>query len=326
MGRLAVTKKAMHRANKRTTEPGEQKMRLRPLAGSELAGKVAIITGGGRGIGAAIASAFARLGAKLVLVARTSSELERVAGNIERLGSEAIIAAADVSNAKEVDRIVGAAIETFGRLDVLVNAAAIHGPIGRMWEADSEQWIGALRVNLIGTFLCCRAVIPHMITRGGGKIINFSGGGATSPSPCLSAYGASKAAVVRLTETLAAELRDFNIQINAIAPGMVDTHIHDDVVVAGERAGEHLQEVLQLRESGGAVPAELPAELAVFLASCRSDGLSGKLIAAPHDDWQHWDDRRIAELASTSWFTLRRMDEFTLKPFLEPQTAVGVDG
>lgn len=305
---------------------GEERMQPGATRGSELASKVAIITGAGRGIGAAIAVAFARQGAKLVLVARTRHELERVASDVERLGSQAIVAAGDVSTPKEVDQFVGAAIERYGRVDVLVNAAAIPGPIGRLWEVDSEQWIGAVRVNLVGTFLCCRGVIPHMIAGGGGKIINFSGGGATSPSPCLSAYGVSKAAVVRLTETLAAELRDSNIQVNAIAPGLVDTRIHDDVLAAGERAGEHLQQVLRLRKSGGAVPVELPAELAVFLGSRKSDGLSGKLIAAPHDDWRDWDDQRIAELASMPWLTLRRMDSFTLKPFLTLRKAAQVDG
>jgi 3-oxoacyl-[acyl-carrier protein] reductase len=315
----------MHKSDKRALDLSEQTTRLRLAAGPELLGKVAMITGAGRGIGAAIAAAFARQGAKLLLVARTRCELERVAGDVERLGGQAIVAVGDVSNAEEVDGVVSSGIEQYERVHVLVNAAAIHGPIGRMWEVDSEQWIDAVRVNLIGTFLCCRAVIPHMIAGGGGKIINFSGGGATSPSPCLSAYGASKAASVRLTETLAAELKDLNIQVNAIAPGMVDTHIHDDVVAAGERAGEHLQEVLRLRENGNAVPAELSAELAVFLASRSSDGLSGKLIAAPHDDWQYWDDQRIAELSEKPWFTLRRIDAFTLKPFLKLEAAVGVD-
>ena len=316
----------MHKVKKRAMDSGKERMQPHARRGSELASKVAIISGAGRGIGAAIAVAFARQSAELVLVARTKSELERVAKNVERLGSQAMVAAGDVSKPKEVDQIISAAIERYERVDVLVNAAAIHGPIGRLWEVDSEQWIDAVRVNLVGTFLCCRGVIPHMIAGGGGKIINFSGGGATSPSPRLSAYGVSKAAVVRLTETLAAELRDSNVQVNAIAPGMVDTRIHDDVLAAGERAGEHLQEVLRLRQNGGAVPVELPAELAVFLASRKSDGLSGKLIAAPHDDWRDWNDQRIAELASMPWLTLRRMDEFTLKPFLMLRTVAGVDG
>ncbi len=316
----------MHNEEKRVMDLGQPKMESRAATGTELVGKVAIITGAGRGIGEAIAVAFARQGARLVLAARTGRELERVVRDVEQVGSQAIVAAGDVSQANEINRIVSATIQRYERVDVLVNAAAIHGPIGRLWEVDAERWIDTLRVNLLGTFLCCRAVIPHLIARGGGKIINFSGGGATSPSPRLSAYGASKAAIVRLTETLAAELKEFNIQVNAIAPGMVDTHIHDDVLAAGERAGEHLRDVVRLRENRGGVPAALPAELAVFLASRKSGGLSGKLISAPHDGWRDWDDQRIAELTNMPWFTLRRMDEFTLKPFLSLTAAAGVDG
>jgi len=316
----------MREEKKGAMDLGDHGTRQQATVTSELAGKVVIITGAGRGIGEAVAMAFARERAKLMLAARTRSELERVAGEVEQLGAEAMVAAADVSKPAEVEQIVGATMNQCGRIDVLVNAAAIHGPIGRLWEVDTERWIDTLRVNLLGTFFCCRAVIPYLIARGGGKIINFSGGGATSPSPRLSAYGVSKAAIVRLTETLAAELKEFNIQVNAIAPGMVDTHIHDDVLEAGERAGEHLQEILWLRERGGDVPAALPAELAVFLASRKSDDLSGKLIAAPHDDWQHWDDQRIAELARIPWFTLRRMDAFTLEPFLTLRAATQVDG
>jgi NAD(P)-dependent dehydrogenase (short-subunit alcohol dehydrogenase family) len=290
---------------------------------SDLKGKVAIVTGAGRGIGQAAALAFAREGAKLVLVARTTPELEKVAAQVKHLGSEGLVARADVSNLQDVDQTVRIALDQYGCVDILVNAAAVHGPVGRLWEANADRWVEAVQINLLGTFFACRRVLPHMIGKGAGKIINFSGGGATSPSPRLSAYGASKAAIVRLTETLAAELADFNIQVNAVAPGLVDTNIHDDILAAGENAGDLLQDVRRLRQNGtGAVPVELAAELAIFLASSRSGGLTGKLIAAPYDGWQEWNQQRIAELMNTPWFTLRRMDDFTLQSFLVPRTSV----
>lgn len=282
----------------------------------KLKDKVAIITGGGRGIGEAIALAFAREGARLVLAARTVPELERVAGRVKDLGGSAQIVPADVTSRQAVSRMVVKALDSFGQVDILVNAAGVYGPIGLLWESDPEEWVQALEVNLLGTFFACHAVLPDMIRRRQGCIINFSGGGATSPLPRFTAYGVSKTAVVRLTETLAEEVRGFNIRVNAIAPGMVDTSLQDGVLAAGDRAGELLSRIRRLRETGdGGAPRELAAELAVFLSSEASRGLTGKLIAAPHDGWQSWDDKRIGELMTLPWLTLRRLDAFTLRPF-----------
>ena len=282
----------------------------------KLKDKVAIITGGGRGIGEATALAFAREGARVVLAARTVPELERVAGRVKDLGGSAQIVPADVASRQAVDRMVTTALDSFGQVDILVNAAGVHGPIGLLWESDPEEWVQAMEVNLHGTFFACHAVLPDMISRRQGCIINFSGGGATSPLPRFTAYGVSKTAVVRLTETLAEEVKGFNIRVNAIAPGMVDTKLQDGVLAAGERAGELHSRIRRLRGTGdGGAPRELAAELAVFLSGEASGGLTGKLIAAPHDGWQSWDDKRIGELMALPWLTLRRLDAFTLRPF-----------
>ena len=279
-----------------------------------LADRVAVVTGGGRGIGAAVALAFAREGARLVLAARTAPELQRIADRVRSLGGTALVAPGDVSKPGDVARIFDAALKEFGRLDVLVNAAGVLGPIGSLWHVAADEWLRTIHVNLYGTFLCCRAALPRMIAQRRGKVINLSGGGATSPLPQFTAYGSSKAAVVRLTEVLAEEVSSFNVQVNAIAPGMVDTSIHDQVLAAGERAGAHLARVRAMREQGeGRVSPDLPARLAVFLASDQSGGLSGKLIAAAHDGWQAWTSSNIAALMAAPWFTLRRMDPVTLR-------------
>jgi len=284
----------------------------------KLRNKVAIITGGGRGIGEAIALAFAREGASLTIASRTQAELDQVASQIRDLGGQVQVVRTDVSNRDDVIRLIETTLTTYGQIDILVNAAGVYGPIGPMWDVDVDGWIRAMQINLFGTFLCCHAVLPHMIERRQGKIINFSGGGATSPLPRFTAYGVSKTAIVRLTETLAEEVKEFNIQVNAVAPGAVDTRLQDAVLAAGERAGDLLARIRKLRETGeGGVPRELPAELVVFLASDDSDGLTGKLIAAPYDGWQSWDADRIAELMSAPWFTLRRLDPFTLRPFMD---------
>jgi 3-oxoacyl-[acyl-carrier protein] reductase len=283
----------------------------------KLVGKVALITGGGRGIGEAIALAMAAEGAWLALAARTTGEVEQVAGQVQRAGGQAIPLTIDVSCPDDVQRMVNATLRHYGQIDILANAAGIYGPIGPAWEVDVDGWMRAMEINLGGTFRCCQAVLPCMIERRQGKIINFSGGGATSPLPRFTAYGVSKAAVVRLTETLAEEVRPFGIQVNAIAPGAVDTRLQDEVLAAGEKAGDLFQRIQELRATGkGGTPRELAAQLAVFLASATSDGLTGRLIAAPYDGWQQWDSTRIEELMALPWFTLRRMDPFTIKPFV----------
>jgi NAD(P)-dependent dehydrogenase (short-subunit alcohol dehydrogenase family) len=283
-----------------------------------LAGQVALITGGGRGIGEAMARGFAAEGARVFLVARTQAELERVAATIMARGGMAAYVAADVADSSAVSRAVAACESALGPIQVLVNAAGIHGPIGPAWEVDAREWARAVEVNLLGTLHSCRAVIPGMIERGGGRIINLSGGGATAPFPRFSAYAATKAAVIRLTETLAAELSPHGVAVNALAPGAVDTTLQDGVLAAGERAGAEGERVRRMRETGaGATPMDVPVALALFLASEAAAGLSGKLVSAPHDDWGHWDSARIARLMASPWLSLRRIDAHTIGPLVQ---------
>ncbi len=279
-------------------------------------GQVAMVTGAGRGIGRAIAVALAEVGADLILLARTVEELDETSAQVRDLGREALPIVADVSQREDVQRAVTAGLAQFGRVDVLVNNAGIQPPIGPLVENAPAAWTEAVAINLFGPFHCIQAVLPDMIARRRGKIINLSGGGATGPRPNFSAYAASKAAVVRLTETLAEEVRPYNIQVNAIAPGAVNTRMLDEVLVAGGAAGEELA-AAQRRQVQGGTPPELAAALVVFLASDVSDGLTGKLISAPHDDWRTWDAQRIAELNDSPWYTLRRMDPHTLRPLME---------
>lgn len=274
----------------------------------KLKDKVAVVTGAGRGIGKAIALAFAREGADVVVVSRTPSEVKETAAQIGALGRHALALRVDVSRVQDVENMVASATEEFGRIDVLVNNAGILGPVGPLVENDVKHWIETIKVNLIGTFLCCKAVLPVMIAQRKGKIINLSGGGAAYPNPRFSAYATSKAAVVRLTDTLAEELTEFNIQVNAIAPGAINTGIQEEILAAGEVAGEKtLAEARKVRETGG-THLNVPAALAVFLASEESKGLTGKLISAVWDDWQNLG-KRVSEIVSTDLYTLRRVAE-----------------
>lgn len=275
-----------------------------------LSGRLAVVTGGGRGIGEAIALRFAAEGARLALASRTATELEHVADACRAAGAECSTHIVDVSVRKQVHELV----ISVGPVDILVNCAGLYGPIGPLTDNDLDEWEQALRINLLGAVYTCREVIPGMVERGHGSIINMSGGGATAPLPNFSLYAASKAAVVRLTDTLASELEGTGVRVNAIAPGAIDTKLQDQVLASGEKGGQIFQRMRTMRDSGkGATPVDVPARLAVFLASDASQGLTGRLISAPHDPWESWDAKQIDRIAASDWYTLRRLDPFTIE-------------
>src|SRR5690606_28047403 len=286
---------------------------MRGLAGLEreresLAGKVVLVTGGSQGIGLACAAEAVAAGARVAIAARSPDTLREAEARLAEIRGEDAVRAfvADVGVASAVDALVVGVVEWAGRIDGLVHAAAVIGPIGPALDLDPAEWLDAVRIDLWGTFLVARAVGRAMRAQGGGRMVLLSGGGATSPFPNFSAYAASKAGVVRLAETLAAELAEHGIAVNALAPGFVATRIHDAVLAAGERAGvEYLERARRELEAGG-VPAELAGRAAVFLLSDRAAGLTGRLVAAPWDEWWSWPERREA-IQGSDLFTLRRI-------------------
>jgi len=256
----------------------------------ELAGRAAIITGASEGLGKAIATAFVRNGASVLLVARTEGRLRELHQELTSLasapGQQIEVMAGDVSRPECCTGIVQRASEVLSDVNVLVNNAGVYGPIGPVEQVDWREWVQAIEINLFGTILMCRAIIPLMRARGGGKIINLSGGGATAPLPRFSSYAAAKAAVVRLTETFAEELRDARIDVNAIAPGALNTRLLTQVIEAGpEKAGHDFYERSRRQQAEGGTSMEKGAALAVFLASAASDGITGRLISAVWDNW-----------------------------------------
>lgn len=273
-----------------------------------LENKVVVITGGSGGIGRALAVRFAKAKAKVVVLGSTKSRVEKCVEELVSYTTSAVGFCVDVSSPKEVEKTFSQILDTLGEIHVLINGAGIQGPIGLLIDNSLSDWIRTLEVNLIGTVLCIRAVLPSMIKAQYGKIINFSGGGATSPRARFSAYGTSKAGVVRLTEILAQEVRSYHIDVNAIAPGAVNTRMLDEVLNAGEAlAGEEYQKALRQKKEGGTSP-EWAAELALFLASPLSDGITGKLISAI---WDPWQDKAFQEKlrSDPDLATLRRIDE-----------------
>jgi 3-oxoacyl-[acyl-carrier protein] reductase len=275
-----------------------------------LEGTRALITGANQGFGYAVAERFLSEGARVFLCARDEERLGRAGTELQRHapGQQSVFwARADVSRPSEVDDLIRRVVVAFGGLDVLVCNAGVYGPKGRIEDVDWDEWTAAVAVNLGGAFLCCRAALPHLRAQGRGKIVLLSGGGATKPMPFLSAYAASKTALVRFGETLAEELKGTGIDVNAIAPGALNTRLMEEVLEAGpDRVGRGFyDQTLKQKETGG-TPLETGAALCAFLASAESDGITGRLISALWDPWQ--DLPRHRELLSASdIYTLRRI-------------------
>jgi 3-oxoacyl-[acyl-carrier protein] reductase len=277
----------------------------------KLAGRSAIISGANQGLGRSIAQHFVQAGASVLLMARGEALLEQTASDLQRLatvpGQRVLSMRGDVSLANDCQAAVALARAELQGLTILVNNAGIYGPMGPLEDVDWNEWREAVEVNLFGTVHMCRAIIPHLRQQCYGKVINLSGGGATSPLPRISAYAASKAAVVRLTETLAHELAEARVDVNAIAPGALNTRLLDQVLAAGpDKVGaEFYANSVKQRTTGGA-PLDRGAALAVYLASGESDGISGRLFSAVWDDWPRLAQHRD-ELARTDIYTLRRI-------------------
>ena len=270
--------------------------------------KVAVITGGGSGIGLAIALAFAKTGASVAILGRDEKKLAAAQKQILEFG-KCRIYRADVSNAKQVKKIFSNIHHEFKHIDVLVNCAGLYGPIGLFHTLDLSAWHSAFAINFLGTANCVRAVLPFMLKAKKGKIITLSGGGAVQPFPNFSAYSTSKAAVVRFTETVAKEYENKNIQINAIAPGAVNTSVLEQVLKSGpKKVGEEFyKKSLEQKRTGGD-SVENAAELVLYLCSGQSSNVTGKLISAKWDGWQKWNKANLTKIKNSSVYTLRRID------------------
>jgi 3-oxoacyl-[acyl-carrier protein] reductase len=275
-----------------------------------ITGKVAIVSGANRGFGLEITRKFLASGASVVICAREDTLLQKAESEFSttlKSGQHILIAAVDVSNEISVNLMVERTLSKFSKIDILVNNAGIYGPMGPVESLDINEWRRALEINLIGSVLMTRAVLPVMKRQKSGKIIQISGGGATQPLPNISAYASSKAAIVRFAETLAEEVRGYGVDVNSLAPGALNTRMLEEVLMAGpEVVGkDFFEKSLKQKETGGS-SIDRAAELALFLASSCSDGITGKLISAAWDNWEEWPNH-ISELDRTDAFTLRRI-------------------
>ena len=270
-----------------------------------LHGKVALITGGGRGIGRAIARAYAAEGATLALAARTDAELSATSEEIRaEFGSEVTTAITDVRDREQVENAVSRTLERFGTIDVMVNNAGNTGEIGPLWKLDPERWANVISVHVLGTYYGCRAVIPGMLERGSGRIVNMAGVGG----PNDTSYDAAKTAIINMTENLSVELTGTGVTVNAISPGSIHTRMWEEVRDMALAAGdmEMYEKGVQVTSGGGA-SIERAAQLAVLLGSDACGSLSGRLIRAALDTFEDIPGR-VEEIMASDALLLRRVD------------------
>jgi NAD(P)-dependent dehydrogenase (short-subunit alcohol dehydrogenase family) len=306
---MVLVQSQLHGANQGGRRMDIAMLRSRCVEKS-LATKNIIVTGASRGLGKRIAATLWEKGANLLVVARNSALLELTLDQLKVCGlpgQQAHSVAVDLASAEAVETIMNKATGVWHRLDVLINNAAMLGPIGPVWENNWVSWQEAIHVNLIVPVALCRACIPWMNGGGGGRIINISGGGATGSRPNFTAYAVAKTGLARFTEIVSEETKHMNIQMNCIAPGALNTDMLQDVLNAGpEKVGEkEYTQALRQSESGGADPG-CAAELCAFLASSDSDGITGKLISSVWDPWRKLP-AHVSSLENSDIYTLRRI-------------------
>jgi len=270
-----------------------------------LRGKNVILTGASRGIGKIVAQKLDAEGACLALIARNKKKLEETLTLLSNKRSFYYVC--DISDEVAVRKIFSEISKKFNKkIDVLINNAGVQYPIGLFVDNELSVWKDNIKINLFGTINCIKSILPEMIGKKYGKIINLSGGGSTSPRPNFSAYGVSKTAIVRFTETLAEELKKMNIDVNAVAPGAINTSMIKEIIDSEKKAGKEYEEAVIRQKNGGNNPRHV-AELITFLSSSLSDGITGKLISAI---WDPWRDSEFQNLLKNdiNVSTLRRID------------------
>jgi NAD(P)-dependent dehydrogenase (short-subunit alcohol dehydrogenase family) len=269
---------------------------------------LAVVTGASRGLGRLCAHELAAHGANLLLVARDQAALVAVGMEImlKNPSSKVTTLARDLTD-PDAPQCVRETADQIGQVDILVNSAAVQGPIGPAWEAPWRGFEGAVRFDFLVPVALCRALIPRMIATGRGWIINIAGGGATGPRPMFIPYAAAKTALVRFTEILAVETARYGIRVNAVAPGVFASGMTKVVHSSAESAGEaEADTARRLVDSQDTANAEKAARLVVYLTMGEGRDVTGKLISAV---WDRWDafHRYPEAVAHKDVFTLRRI-------------------
>jgi len=270
----------------------------------------AVITGASRGLGKIIARKFWNNGISLALVARNKDDLKNFADELKLSGEESQIVEYFVCDLADLDTVPSLILDIkdkFGNPDILVNNAGVQGPIGPLQENDWEEWQKCLNVLLLAPVLLCQGFLSAMINKHHGKIINISGGGAANARPNFTSYATAKCGLVRFTETLAEEIKDFEVYANCVAPGSMKGEMTHEIIKAGiEKAGEYeYQTALKLLNDNDSIQNKA-SDLVLFFASEKSNGITGKLISAVWDPWNELPEHLDA-LKNSDIYTLRRI-------------------
>jgi NAD(P)-dependent dehydrogenase (short-subunit alcohol dehydrogenase family) len=249
----------------------------------ELKEKTIVITGAGSGIGQATALACASVGAHVVCCGRRENRLQETIQLIEKQGGSGLAVTVDITDLDQVQRMVTQVLDHFGGIDVLFNCAGSFGTVGGVWEVDPEEWWRDVEVNLKGSMLCARAVLPHMMKKDAGIVINTSGGGAGSPITGGSGYGCSKAALLRLTDTLGRDLERMgsSVMVFAIDPGFNRTEM-TELIAQLDPDGKWLPVNERLAEGYGRVPEDC-AQTLVALVQLAVPEFNGRVFNAGQD-------------------------------------------
>ena len=275
-----------------------------------LEGKKILLTGGFQGLGLFLAQSIIKSGANLVICGRSKNNMEEIKQVLNQFQAKNQIiftTLSDVTNQSDIDKLYLNTQSKMGNIDVLINNAGIIGSIDAFLETSESDWSQVLDVNLFGSIRMIRKFLPDMLEQGYGKIIQLSGGGATSPISGMSAYAASKIAIVRFIETISEEYKGCGVDFNSVAPGMMRTKLLNQMRVAGaKKIGEKLFDKVLNKSTIKVDSMGKATELILFLCSEESNGISGKLISAEWDNWKIWSEK-IMELQNSDIFTLRRI-------------------
>jgi len=261
----------------------------------KLQGQVALVTGGGRGIGAATAELLAQAGASLVLTARSEEEIDAVAKRIRKNGGKAIAVPCDVSDFGQLEVVIEAALNEYDRMDILVNNAGLIWPLEEVVDSDPDEWAYNIHVNLVGPYNLTRHVLPVMVAQGYGRILNITSGVARGGFVGMSAYGAAKAGLDSFTRTLAAEVAGTGVMVNGLSPGMVETEMQADVrSVDTEGTKLNLDPFHTAYESGKLFSPADTAKLIYWLVGPWGRKETGKIFSAGDPEWRVQVEREIA--------------------------------